>query len=229
MDILNIIARTAGAFIVLLILTRILGKKQMSQLTFFNYVTGITFGSIAAALAVDRNIPAMDGFVSLIAWTALTMLAGFIGLKSSRARILIDGEPTIVIKKGKVLEEAMAAMRLNMDDLSMLLRKNNIFSFADVEYGIIEPNGQLSVLKWPEQEYTTKKDINLQPQPHKFLPTEIISDGKLIERNFAELNLSREWLNYELERANLSLDQVFYAEIKSDGSLYIDKKRDSLH
>ncbi|HBV98385.1 MAG: membrane protein [Peptococcaceae bacterium BICA1-7] len=226
MEPINIIARTAVAFIILLILTRILGKKQMSQLTFFNYVTGITFGSIAAAFAVDRSIPAIDGVVSLVAWTALTALAGYIGLKSGRARLLIDGEPTIVIKKGKVLEEAMAAMRLNMDDLSMLLRKNNIFTFADVEYGIIEPNGQLSVLKKQELEYTTKKDINLQPQPHKFLPTEIISGGKLLERNLAELNLSREWLDYELNRANVTLDQVNYAEIKSDGTLYLDKKVD---
>lgn len=112
------------------------------------------------------------------------------------------------------------------DDLSMLLRKNNIFTFADVEYGIIEPNGQLSVLKNPELEYTTKKDINLKPQPHKFLPTEIISGGKLLERNLAELNLSREWLDYELKRANVTLDQVNYAEIKSDGTIYLDKKAD---
>lgn len=89
----------------------------------------------------------------------------------------------------------MAAMRLNMEDLSMLLRKNNIFTFAGVEYGIIEPNGQLSVLKRPELEYTTKKDIKQQTQAHKFLPTEIISDGKLLGRNLAELNLSREWLS----------------------------------
>ncbi|MFZ5642196.1 MAG: DUF421 domain-containing protein [Bacillota bacterium] len=226
MDFLNIIIRTAVAFILMLILTRILGKKQMSQLTFFNYVAGITFGSIAAAFAVDRSIPTMDGVVSLIAFTAFTFLAGYIGLKSSKARVLIDGEPTIVIKKGKVLEEAMASMRLNMDDLSMLLRKNNIFTFADVEYGIIEPNGQLSVLKRSEQEYTTKKDINLQPQPHKFLPTEIISGGKLLEKNLEELNLSREWLEYELKRANVTLDQVNYAEVKSDGTIYLDKKAD---
>lgn len=85
MELINIVARTAVAFIILLILTRILGKKQISQLTFFNYVTGITFGSIAAAFAVDRSIPTMDGVVSLTAWTGLTFLAGYIGLKSGKA------------------------------------------------------------------------------------------------------------------------------------------------
>lgn len=191
MDPLNIIARTAGSFLALLILTRILGKKQLSQLTFFNYVTGITFGSIAAAFAVDANIPASAGIISLLVWTVLTYLSGFISLKSSKARVLIDGEPTIVIKKGKIVKDAMAQLRLNIDDLSMMLRKNNIFTVADVQYGILEPNGQLSVMKWPELEYTTKKDIKVDAKPHRYLLTEIISDGKLLERNLSELK--RRW------------------------------------
>ena len=87
MEFINIIARTALAFILMLILTRILGKKQMSQLTFFNYAAGITFGSIAAEFAVDRNIPAMEGAISLIAFTAFTFMAGYISLKSGRARL----------------------------------------------------------------------------------------------------------------------------------------------
>lgn len=97
--------RTTLIFVVLLILTRILGKKQMSQLTFFNYVTGITVGSIAANMVSEFNEPFMDHFIRLVLWCLLTTLVGYIGLKSGKLRFIIDGQPTILIKKEKLIEK----------------------------------------------------------------------------------------------------------------------------
>lgn len=116
-------------------------------MTYFNYITGITIGAVAASITIDTSIDMVDAFVSLIGWSVLTILVGFINLKSPKARIILDGEPTIVIKDGKILEKALKGEKLNMDDLSMLLREQSIFSIQEVNYAVLEPNGQLSVLK----------------------------------------------------------------------------------
>lgn len=224
---LEVIVRSAVFFGVLLLITRLLGKKQLSHLTFFNYVAGITIGSIAATLSVDKNIQLKEGIAALLIWGLLTVTAGYIGLKSPRARIIIDGEPTIVIKNGNIDKKALASLRMNMDDLIMLIRNNNIFSVKEIDYAILEPNGNLSVLKKPEKQYSTKEDLlTSRPiiQPRLYFPSELIVDGKVVKRNLRELNLDEEWLTLQLKQAQTTVDNVFYAEVQSDGSLYINKK-----
>lgn len=216
--------RTTLVFIVLLILTRALGKKQMSELTFFNYITGITIGSIAANMVTESNKSLIDGFIGLIWWCVLTELAAYIGLKSGHLRRIIDGQPTIVIKKGKILKHSLKSMRFNMDDLTMLLRKNSIFSIAEVEYAILEPDGNLSVMKKEPKQQVTKEDMKIPTATVNHIPLEIISDGKIIHHNLVELNLNEKWLETQLKKQNIdSVSEIFYAEIQNDGSLLIQK------
>ena len=223
-NIFHLLFRITSIFMVLLILTRILGKNQMSHLTFFNYITGITIGSIAANMVHESNQPFIDDFISLTWWCILTLLVGFISLKSGKLRQIIDGQPTIVIKKGKIIKDSLKSNRVNMDDLSMLLRKQNIFSIKEVDYAILEPNGNLSVIKKPQHQQITKSDINIYPSPLNYIPSEIIVDGKIIYDNLKELNLNEHWLQNELKKQNItSAKDVFYAEIQTDGSLFINK------
>lgn len=225
LNIFEVLLRTILSFIFLLIFTRILGNKQISHLTFFNYIAGITFGSIAAILSIDPNVKILNCLISIALWTALTILASFISLKSPKARILIDGEPIIIIKHGKILESSLKSQKLNIDDLCMMLRNESIFNFNDVDYAILEPNGKISVLKKTELQNVTKKDMNISSYQPMFIPSEIISDGRLVKRNLKELNLTEEWVNQELIKAGIkNIRQVFYAEIQADGSLYIDKR-----
>lgn len=223
--ILETILRTFIGFTILLFFTRLLGKKQLGQLTFFTYITGIAMGNIAGDMVVHRDIRLIDAMIGLILWSLLTFIVEFISLKSSKARVLLDGEPAIVIKKGVIMEKELAAQRLNMDDLTMLLRINNIFSINDVDYAILEPNGQLSVLKKAELQSVTKKDMQIMTDKRIYLPTEIIVDGKLVKQNMKELNLNDEWLNEQLKKAGInSVKDVFFAELQGDGSLHINKK-----
>lgn len=220
--------RTIIGFTVLLVLTRLLGKKLLGQLTFFTYITGIAMGNIAGDMVVHRDIKLIDGVSGLILWTALTFLVEFVSLKSSGARVLLDGEPTIVIKKGVIMQKELAAQRLNMDDLTMLLRNNNIFSIQDVDFAILEPNGRLSVLKKTMLEAVTKKDMQLQPENRIYLPTEIIVDGRVVQKNLKELNLDNEWVVQQISQAGInSVEEVFFAELQSEGSLYISRKAGS--
>ncbi|CUU48618.1 YetF domain-containing protein [Clostridium beijerinckii] len=216
--------RTTIIFIVLMVLTRVLGKKQVSQLTFFNYVTGITVGSIAANMVSESNEPFMDDFVGLVWWCLLTILSGYIGLKSGVLRRIIDGEPTILIKKGKIIRKSLKACRVNMDDVSMMLRKQNVFSVTDIEYAILEPNGNLSIIKKQPQQQVTKSDMKISDTAPKYLPSEIIVDGKIIHKNLKEFNLTENWLNTQLKQQNVSsINDIFYAELQSDGTLYLEK------
>lgn len=227
MGFIEVIGRVIISFSVLLLMTRIMGKKQVSQLTYFNYITGITIGAVAASITIDRSIDMSDGFVSMVCWSLLTVLVSYINLKSPKARILFDGQPTIVIKNGKILEKTLAGLRLNMDDLSMLLREKNIFSTQEVDYAVLEPDGQLSVLKKVDQQNVTKKDLKVEAVKPLYVPTEIIVDSKVITRNLEELDLSQSWLEKQLHQSGVSLQTVFYAEIQSDGTLYIDKRQDN--
>lgn len=212
----KIILKTTLTFITLLILTRMLGKKQLSELTFFNYITGVTIGSLAANTIINTSSQYLNEMIKLIWWILLTIFVTLISLKSSRVRVLLEGEPIMVIKNGKIVEEALKSTKINLDDLSMLLRSKDIFSITEVDYAILESNGELSILK---------KQENQKTQNRLYMPIEIIIDGNLIYRNLKELNIDKTWIYKELKNQGInSIEEVLYGEIQEDGSLYIDKK-----
>ncbi|NIK79039.1 uncharacterized membrane protein YcaP (DUF421 family) [Paenibacillus castaneae] len=217
--------RTLLGFIVLLLLTRILGKKQLSQMTFFTYITGIALGNIAGEMALNKEIKVVAGITVMTMWALLTIIIEQLSLKSPLIRVLFDGEPAIVIKKGKIQAKAMALSKLNMDDLSMLLREKSVFSVREVDYAILEPNGKLSVLKKQEEESPTRMDLQIPVRERLYLPTELIVDGKIVKRNLKELQLNREWLEEQIKPYGVqSVHDVFFAELQSDGTIYVDKK-----
>ncbi|MET3657774.1 MULTISPECIES: DUF421 domain-containing protein [Sporosarcina] len=224
-DFWEMIMRVTVTFFVLLILARFMGKKQISQLTFFHYVTGITIGSIAGEIAGVSKTPLLDGLIAMIWWTFLTMLMSYIAFKSKKARIILDDQPTIVVYEGKIVEASLKKLRLHLNDLSMMLREQSIFSIKDVHYAILETNGQLSVLKKAGQEAATKKDVNAPAQVPKYIPTEVIAEGKITPKNLTELNLTQEWLYEQLKKQGIgNVEHVFYAEVQTDGSLHVDMK-----
>ncbi len=221
---LQIAIETIITFFVLLALTRLLGKKQLSHLTFFNYVTGITIGSMAANMVILSTKDYTKDLLSLVIWCLLTIIISYISLKSGKIRVILDGQPTIIIKHGKIDRKALKRTGVNIDDLTMLIRQNQIFSITEIDFAILEPDGRLSILKKPEYQGTQKCDLNIYPSPPTYLPIEIIADGKLLPKNLLEVGKSRDWLKNELSRVHIKeIEEVFYAEIQSDGSLFIQK------
>ncbi|GIN85206.1 DUF421 domain-containing protein [Heyndrickxia sporothermodurans] len=221
----NTLIRTLIGFFLLLILTRIIGKKQLSQMSFFTYITGIALGNISGDMVVHKDIKIIDGMIGLTMWAILTIAIEFIAIKSPKARTILNGEASIIIKHGKINKKAMSDNKLNMDDLNMLLRLENVFSLKEVEYAILEPNGKLSVLKNEEYESVTKKDLNILVKRRPYVPAELVVDGKIVKKNLTELNINENWLLNELKMKGFpNLKEIFYAELQTDGSLYIDKK-----
>lgn len=229
MNILEVFLQTLLAFSSILIYTRILGKQQIGQLTFFEYVTGITFGSTAAVLATDIGSQrTLLHFTGLTIFALLTFLVQYLTFISRPARKLVAGEPTIVVQNGKILEDNIRKMRYNIDELNMLLRQNNIFKMADVEYAILEPDGNLSVLPKSQKRPVTPDDLNV-PTSYEGIETELVVDGEVIYQNLKQLNLDDQWLLKKLaEQGVQDLKEVAYAALDSSGGFYVDLTKDKL-
>lgn len=221
----EMITRTTVTFTVLLFLARMLGKEQLSQLTFFNYVTGITIGSIAGEIVAHDDTHYLNAITSLVWWSILTIFVGYITMKSDKLKEILDDKPATVIKDGKILEKELKTSRLPMGDLMMLLRLQGVFSVKEVHYAVLETNGELSILKKVSQQPATKQDVKASTTIPKYMPSQIISDGKIVKKNLHELSLTEEWVMNELKKQGIqNVQDVFYAEIETNGSLHIDKR-----
>lgn len=223
---------TIIGFVYLLILTRIMGRKQIAQLTFFDYVTGISIGSIAAVVAVDQSLELDVLITSLTVWAICMLITNYLTKSSVPARKFIDSHPVVVIHDGKILEEHLGRMHYNIDDLLMQLRILNVFDPGEVELGIMEPNGELSIKKWSQFSTVTNQDLNiLEPAPlaSKFTGRQLIVDGVVVDEELAALGVSRQWLFDQLKlQGAAAVSDVMVASIKPDGTLYWDKKADNL-
>jgi uncharacterized membrane protein YcaP (DUF421 family) len=232
LEVTEIIIRTLLSFLVLLSLTRIMERKEISEMTFFNFASGIAIGAIAGNLAFNHHLSILNGIISLIGWSLLTLLSGRLVLKSKKARKVIDGEPLVIIKNGKIIEKPFHRVNLDLDTLTALLRQKNIFSITEVEYAIFEITGKLSVMRKDNKQPVTKGDINIVNPQKELLPTitGVVSDGVINITNLEKLNLNTEWLNEQLRQAGIkTISDVFYAEVQPDNTLYIDSKNDNLY
>lgn len=225
---LEILLRAAGAFAAVIFLTRLVGKSQVGGLTITDWVNGIVVGSIAAGLVTQVNAPAGYYVFGLFLFMVLTMVSQWAGMKYRPLHKILDDDPTVVVHNGKIMEKNMKKMRYTVDDLTSQLRQKNAHNISDVEYAIAEPNGQLSVLLKSQAAPLTPRDMGL-PTSYRGVPAELVVDGVIIQQNLKQNNLEEDWLLGELQKQGIqSLKEVFYASLDTDGSLYVDKKRDDL-
>lgn len=218
----DMLVRTTASFFAILFLARLIGKKQLSQLTFFHYVTGITIGSIAAEISAQVETPFLDGLFALVWWSLLTLLVSIITMKSQKLRVFFDDKPTTIIENGHIIIGNLKKSRLNFDELGMLLREQNIFDFREVQYAVFETNGQLSVLKYSNVQNASKSDVKVSSNGTQQLPVVVVVQGQIIYPNLFELGLSEEWLLKKLKRKSKSeLATIDFAQIQSDGSIYV--------
>lgn len=223
-----VIVRAIIGFFSLLIFARIIGKEQISQLNFFDYVLGITIGSIAATLTTDLSSRAWPHWVGLITWCALGYLMEMISTKWRYAAKYLEGEPTIVIMNGKIMENVLRKMKYRISEISELLRNKGVFDITQVDFAIIEPNGQISVLLKPENLPLTPKDMKIAVSPSG-ISTELVYDGIIIEENLRQLNKDKKWLLKELKKQGIrDISEVFLVTLNPAGSLYVDKYEDHL-
>ncbi|MEK4304405.1 DUF421 domain-containing protein [Oceanobacillus sp. FSL K6-0251] len=225
-EIVLVLIRSIAAFFLLFLMARMMGKKQISQLTFFDYCVGITIGSIAATLSVDQNVKIINGLVSLTIWGFFPIILAYLGMKSIIFSKITDGKATILIRNGEVLDKNMKKSLVTINELLMLLREKGTFKVSDVEMAVLETNGELSVMLKSNQQPVTAQTLGI-PLEQEHGPAILIMDGKIMKKSLENLGYSKEWLIGEIQKQGAEeVRDVFLAQIDSRGSLYVDLYED---
>lgn len=219
------IIRTAILYLLIVLVLRIMGKRQVGQLQPFELVIILMISEFAAIPSQDTGIPLLAGLVPVLVLLLLGITIAQVSLKSEKARAFICGTPTILIDKGVILEDKLRGLRYNLSDLLEQLRVKNIPDIADVEYAILETNGQLSVIPKSFKRPVTPEDMQLQIAGES-LPYTLIMDGIIQHHNFSKVNVTPEWLKEEMRKNNLNNpEEVFLAMIDSHGKFFYQKKQ----
>lgn len=224
---LNLLLRSISLVFIILFLTKYLGKKHISQLSIFDYINGFVVGGIISIVAVNIDVNYWYGIMALIVWFVIPYLIDLLGLKVKGVREFIHGKSKVIIKDGKIMEENLKKELFSSDDLLVHLRDRNIFRVADVEFALLEPTGKISVLPKAEKQPLTPQDIGLKVAPMKE-PQTVIMDGKILLEPLATLKLNPRWLETELAKLNVSIENVFLGQVDSDGQLTVDLYDDKI-
>jgi uncharacterized membrane protein YcaP (DUF421 family) len=225
--IINTIVRTSTVYVLAILLARLMGRKLISQMTFFDFVVGVSMGSLSANAMIGSSRSLLSSVTSLVVISLLAIGTSYLHIKSFKARKLIDSEPVTLVENGVIVEENIKRIRMTINELTMKLREKNAFNLADVEFAIMEMDGQLSVLPKADKKPLTPFHINLQTTSTG-LTKDIIIDGNLMKENLKGTGLNEQWLNSQLKRQKVnSISEVFYAGIDNNKNLYISKKNAS--
>lgn len=218
---IEVIWRSSLSVVVLFVMTKLLGKRQVTQLSMFEYITGITIGNLAAYISLDIQSIWYLGLIALSVWVVASLCIEYVTIKSKTARDIIDGKARVLIKKGKIMEESLKKERLTIDELQEKLREKNVFRTADVEFALIESNGEINVQLKTENQPVTAKLLGIAA-PNEDVPQTVIMDGKVLERSLEEIGKNKAWLDKKLNQLGTRAEAVFVGQADRSGQLNID-------
>ncbi|HFJ9411945.1 TPA: DUF421 domain-containing protein [Bacillus cereus] len=222
-----VILRSVFILIILFAITKWLGKRQISQLSFIEYIAGMTIGGIAAQVSTGLDSKFFHGVFAILIFAVVPFLTGILSLKNKTARDFFQGKSTVLIKDGKILEDNLKKEKYTSDQLLELLRGKDAFSVADVEFAVLEPSGELNVLLKKDRQPLTAKDIGLKVANEKE-PQTVIMDGNVLDEPLSASGHNRAWLHSELEKLGVVIENVFLGQVDSYGQLTIDIYNDKL-
>ena len=220
----NTIIRGILIYVLGLILSKLIGIKIISQMNFFDFIMGVSIGSMIAKIIIDKDHVVFSGIIALIIFTLLTIATSYLNLKSYTARRIINAKTLILIENGRIIDKNMKRLRITINELMMKLREKDVFSLEDVQFAIMESNGELSVLIKANKKPVTPYDMNLKVK-NLSLINDIIIDGKIIDKNLKIAGIDKSWLKSELKRKSINnIEEVFYAGIDQNNKLIISEK-----
>lgn len=224
MELLKICFSSAFSLIAMFVLIKILGNRQMSQLSMFDYVNGITVGSIAAEMATSLEDDFMKPLVAMLVYTLLMYLLSITCSKSMKARTIINGKSLLLYQNGKLIEENFKKAKLDVNEFLTQCRINGYFNISDLDTAILETNGHISFIPVSSKKPVTAEDLNLSPKQEKPV-FNVIIDGKIMENNLKAAGKDKNWLDNNLKQQKKSdISKIFLATCDSDNNLSIYAK-----
>ena len=196
MEIIKVLLTSLLSVGALFAVAKIMGHKQMSQLDFFDYISGITIGSIAAELATELEEP-LKPLIAIAVYGAAAVLLSKITSLFPKTRKYINGTPTILMNNGKLYRENLKKAKLDLSEFMVMCRQQGYFNLSDIQTAVFEFNGKLSILPVSKKRPANPEDLNLSPAP-EFIHTEVIMDGRILDENLKRMGLDDKWLLKQL-------------------------------
>ncbi len=222
MEFIKLILTSFFSALTLFIIAKIIGHKQMSQLDFFDYITGITIGSIAAEMATELEEP-WKPFVAMVVYGLITFFLALITTKLPKARKFINGTPTIIMNNGKIYRKNLKKAKIDLTEFMVLCRQDGYFNLNDIHTAIFEYNGRLTVLPKSLKRPVCPSDMELEPR-EDYIFTEVIMDGRILEENLKRMGLNRIWLEKQIKAQGYKrAEEIFLAVCDENNTLSIFK------
>lgn len=197
MEILKVVLTSVLSAAALFIIAKIMGHKQMSQLDFFDYIMGITIGSIAAELATELEEP-LKPLIAMVVYGVITVILTTITSKLPKMRKFINGTPTIIMNNGKIYRKNLKKAKIDLSEFMVMCRQEGYFNLADIQTAIFEYNGRLTILPVSTKRPINPEDMKLSPQP-EYISTEVIMDGRILDDNLKRMGLDTKWLQKQIK------------------------------
>jgi uncharacterized membrane protein YcaP (DUF421 family) len=216
------VLRIVVLYFFVMIALRVMGKREIGQLSVFDFVVSVMIAEASTLPIEDKNIPIFRGLVSIAVLVALQISVALLQLKSHRFRHWVDGEPSVLVERGQIKEREMKKMRYTMHDLLTQLRQQGLFDVADVEFAILETSGDLSVYPKPHARPLTPADIGVRAVDNG-LPIPLVVDGNVVTKSLSKLQVDENWVHQELARRGYPVvKDVFFAAVLADGTISVD-------
>lgn len=223
MQILYIIVLSAGSFLTLFLLNKLMGNRQMSQMSYFDYVVGITIGSIAAEMATNLDKSWYYGVIAMSVYAIIDVVLSFFARRSKKARELLNGKPIVLISKGKIFKSELKKAKINVNDLISQARNKGFFDISEIDCAIMEDNGSISFLPYPIYRPATPEDIHKNPV-RTGLVTNLVVDGVLQDDGIQQAGLTTQGVQDIIKNNKVPLSDILLLTIDEQQQTHIFKK-----
>lgn len=217
--------RAIVLYLIVLVVMRLMGKREIGQLQPFELAISIMIADLASIPMTEIGIPIFNGIVPILGLLVMHLILSLINLKSLKAREIICGKPSILIYRGKINEKELKKERFTINELEERLRGNNVVNLGDVEYAILETSGQVTVIQKPEKRNTIPEDFNIIPE-YEGIPYDLVVDGKIMNKNLKAIGKNYNWLKKQVEKFDIKPEEALVVTIDGKGQIFCQKKEE---
>lgn len=217
--------RAIVLYVVVLIVMRFMGKREIGQLQPFELAISIMIADLASIPMTDTGIPISNGIIPILGLLVMHLLISVINLKSLKAREIICGKPSILVYRGKIDEKVLKKERFTINELQERLRGKNVINLGDVEYAILETSGEVTVIQKPEKRNTTPEDFNIIPD-YEGIPYDLVVDGNIMEKNLKSIGKDYKWLEKQVEKFHMRPEDALVVTLDGKGQIFCQKKEE---
>lgn len=215
--------RSIILYIIVLVVMRLMGKREIGQLQPFELAISIMIADLASIPMADTGIPITNGIIPILGLLVMHLVISIINIKSIRGREIICGRPSILIYRGKIDEKVLRKERFTVNELEERLRGNNIVNIGDIEYAILETSGQVTVIQKPEKRNTIPEDFNIVPE-YEGIPYDLVVDGKVMMKNLKSIGKNYAWLKKQIEKFDIKPEEALIVTLDGKGQIFCQKK-----